>query len=69
MIAKFINQLVQNDSYQYDIIFVDESDETYIINRITTIFNSYPINNDLEDRINMYLINWELDYQINSIII
>ena len=69
MIAKFINPLIQNNLYQYDILFVDESDETIIINRITTVFDSQPTAIDLEDRVNMYVTNWELDYQINSIII
>ena len=66
MIVKFINPLIQSGLYQYDLLFID-GDSGDIINRVTTVFDNEPVEQDLSDRVNFYLTNWELDYTIESI--
>ena len=65
MIAEFINPLIQIGSWQYDLIFVDENE--VIQTRITTQFNSEPVQSDLEERVYWYNDNWQLGYTIDSI--
>ncbi len=64
MEAKYVNGLVQKGYWNYDLVILDNNE---IVFRVNTMFNTRPTSQDFIDRVNLYLLNYELNYTIDNI--
>ncbi len=64
MEAKYVNGLVQKGYWSYDLVILDNNE---IVFRVNTMFNTRPTSQDFIDRVNLYLLNYELNYTIDNI--